>query len=195
MRDGKARVPTPQEFDRLMAVISKRRHAERNTAIMFLSYGLGMRVGEIAAIDMSDILNADGTIKEGFTIKKSNTKTKKPRELYLASPKVRKALADYVAHLLSEGDVNLSAPLFMSQKGQRFSGNTLQTAMATIYAAAGLEGCKSHSGRRTFATKLIHGNTDIKSVQTLMGHASIKQTVEYVENSPHLLKKIAARAI
>lgn len=197
MRAGKARVLTPAEVnDRLLPVVAAGRNGERNVAIMMLSFGLGLRVGEIAALDVQDVLNEDGTIKRSTWLKQKNSRTKKhSRELFIENEKVRKALEAYISHLLTMGDVHMDAPLFKSQKGKRFTANSLQQRIAKMFKRAGLDGCKSHSGRRSFATTLIARNTDIKAVSTLMGHATVKQTAEYVETSPETLKKAASKAI
>jgi len=50
----------------------------------------------------------------------------------------------------------------------------------------------SHSGRRTFATKLIENGVGIKNVQTLLGHKSIQTTTLYIQENPALLGKISA---
>ena len=53
-----------------------------------------------------------------------------------------------------------------------------------LYRDAGIRGAKSHSGRRTFATRLIEKGFDIKSVSLLMGHRSIQTTARYIQENP-----------
>ncbi|NOQ67629.1 MAG: tyrosine-type recombinase/integrase, partial [Desulfobacterales bacterium] len=60
-----------------------------------------------------------------------------------------------------------------------------------LYGQAKLTGCSSHSGRRTYATRLIEDGYDIKAVSRLMGHSSVAMTARYVEDNPERLKKIA----
>jgi integrase/recombinase XerD len=59
-----------------------------------------------------------------------------------------------------------------------------------MYRWAGLDQASSHSGRRTFATSLIEGGTDIKAVSSLMGHSSVAMTAQYVEDNPVRLRRI-----
>ena len=59
-----------------------------------------------------------------------------------------------------------------------------------MYQAVGLEGARSHSGRRAFATRLLESGIGIRNVQTLMGHSSINTTVIYSQENPVLLGKI-----
>lgn len=88
-----------------------------------------------------------------------------------------------------------SEPLLLSQKRGSFSPNTIQMLFARMYKQAGISGASSHSGRRSFATRLIEQGADIKAVSTLMGHSSISMTAEYVENNPNRLSKLAMLAI
>ena len=68
----------------------------------------------------------------------------------------------------------------------------MQKLFARMYRAVGLDGASSHSGRRTFATKLIENGVGIKNVQTLLGHKSIQTTTLYIQENPMLLGKITA---
>jgi integrase/recombinase XerD len=192
VRDGKARVPTPAELEKLFDMESAN---TRNYAMLLLSYGCGLRVSEIASLNLGHVLNEDGTILPTFSLLKQNTKTKKAREVYLNNEKVIAALAEYIKHLRSQGDVDLDDPLFMSYRGARFHPNSLQQVFSWMYERAGLKGCRSHSGRRTFATTLGQANVDIRSIQNLMGHESIQQTATYIDTSPEILKKVMAKVI
>ena len=112
--------------------------------------------------------------------------------MYLSNPKVIKALKEYLSQL---NLTYLDTPLLYSQKGGRFTLNTPQMLFAHMYADAGIVGASSHSGRRTYATRLIENGVDIKAVSTLMGHASISMTAEYVHSCPERMKRIAQFAI
>jgi len=189
MSEGKARVPTEKERKRLFELESAQL---RNTAMLYLSYGCGLRVHEIAKLNLGSVIDEDGDVIDSFSI---NGKGEKVRDVYLNNKKVRDALAEYVAHLRTKGDVYLDRPLFMSYRRERMSPNTLQQVFAWMYERAGLKGCKSHSGRRYFATKLLNEGIDIRSVQALMGHANINQTAEYADTDPVKLKAVVAKVI
>ncbi len=61
--------------------------------------------------------------------------------------------------------------------------------MLKLYREAGFDNASSHSGRRSFATNCIQSGVDIVSLKTLMNHASIQQTGEYVVTNEDMLKK------
>lgn len=198
MREGKAKVLTDTELSRLLKIISVDNHAERNTAIVMMSFGLGLRIGEIATLEIQDVLNEDNSIKDHFQIKRANSKTNQNREVFLSNQKVRRALRAYIDYRCDHDRVAMvpSSPLFRSQKGGAFTPNTMQQLMKRLFRRAGLpETTSSHSGRRSFATKLISHGTDIKSVSVLMGHKSISQTAAYCTSNPDTLRLAASRAV
>ncbi|HAU3914772.1 TPA: site-specific integrase, partial [Legionella pneumophila] len=86
-------------------------------------------------------------------------------------------------------------PLFQTQRKSRFTPNSLQKWFKSLYDKAGIIGASSHSGRRTFITRLIEQGADIKAVSRLAGHANIVTTAIYVEDNPDRLKRIANLAI
>ena len=59
---------------------------------------------------------------------------------------------------------------------------------------AGFDGASSHSQRRSFATNCIQAGVDIVTLKTLMNHASIEQTSEYVAPNDEMLKKVVMLA-
>lgn len=194
MREGKAKVFTDTDLRRALNTAKKEHHPARNAAIIYCSFGLGFRAKELAALRIRHVLGRDGRLLDEVSLDGSMTKGKKPRQAYLSNPKVRSALQDYLDERHEqEGDLfNLEAPLFRSQKGNGFSPNTMQQLLSRLYKKAMLHGAKSHSGRRTFATNLIAKGTDPRAVMTLMGHASINMTIQYVEDNPVRLKQISA---
>ncbi len=121
------------------------------------------------------------------------TKGDKQRHIYLTNSKVQKVLLDYIEERKADKKLpfNYNAPLFLSQNGDKFSPNSLQQLFGQLYKQAGIIGASSHSGGRSFATKLIERGVDIKAVSRLMGHASISMTAQYVEDNPVRLKRIA----
>ncbi len=183
-RDGKARVLNTDELKRLYSVIKSNKHSNRNICILDFSFMLGMRVSEICSLKLGDVTSMDEILKDGFTI---NGKGNKNRSIFLSNPKVRKHLISYLED--RKGD-NLSLPLFKSQKSG-FSPNSMGALMKRLYKKSGLDGCKSHSGRRNFATTLLqHKGVSIKNLQVLMGHSNISTTSIYVEHNDIELSNI-----
>ncbi len=193
MSRGKAKVLTEQDFKKVLNVVRRQRHAKRNVAMLYISFGLGLRAKEMAALQIRHVFGPDGQLLDEINLTRRMTKGGKQRVVYLTNLQVRKAIREYIDERIEEDGVlfNYEAALFRPQKGGHFSPNTLQQLFHRFYAWALMQGASSHSGRRrTFATRLIEKGTDIKAVSTLMGHASIAMTAQYVEDNPIRLKQI-----
>jgi integrase/recombinase XerD len=73
------------------------------------------------------------------------------------------------------------------------SPNALTVWFRKLYIKAGLEGCSSHSGRRTFITQLARKTGDdftLKDIQLVVGHARLDTTEAYIDSSPHVEKLV-----
>jgi integrase/recombinase XerD len=194
MREGQAKVLSESEFRRVVNMVKKKAHAKRNIALLYCSFGLGLRAKEMASLNVHHVLGVDDNLLEEINLASSMTKGRKQRHVFLTNPKVIAAFQDYLDERKNiEGILfNTESPFFRSQKGNSFSPNSLQQLFHRMYSDAKLHGASSHSGRRTFATNLIERGVDIKAVSTLMGHSSVTMTAQYVEDNPVRLKQICA---
>jgi len=166
-------------------------HSFRNIALLHFSFYLGLRAKEMASLIIRDVVDSNNQIKEQIILKREMTKGNKQRTVYLTNLKVRKALIEYLDFRRNEENSYFyNGPLFRSQISGKFSPNSLQQLFSKMYSAVGLDGASSHSGRRSFATRLLEQGVNIKSVQTLLGHSSIMTTSIYVEDNPYLLANI-----
>ncbi len=192
MKEGKAKVLTEQELRRTLRIISKKPHAKRNAALLWCSFGLGLRAKELASLRVEHLLGSDDRLLEEINLSSAITKGAKQRFVYLTNSRLIEALEDYLGERQTQEDIlfNPQAPLFISQKGGAFTPNTLQQLFHRIFVEAKILGASSHSGRRTFATTLIEKGADIKAVSKLMGHSSISMTAQYVEDNPLRLKRM-----
>ncbi len=178
-KQGQATVLNRKEMKILETIIASKEQAERNQAMVDFSFICGMRVKEISSLELSDVIGKNGRLKKSFTLESGKTKGDKSREIYLQNKILIKNLKKYLA---VRGDQR--GPLFLSRKGGSFSPNTMQMAFKRLFDAAGIEGASSHSGRRTFATKLIERGYNLVMVAELMGHSSIEMTRKYVKSNP-----------
>ena len=193
-REGKAKVLTEAEFKRLLIVAKNSPMSARNVAMIFCSFGLGLRSKEICSLSIKDIADSSFKLLDEINLKRNMTKGEKQRAVYLSNKKIREALQNHLENL-KENNTLPSLPLFQTQRKQRFSANVMQKWFKDLYDKAGIHGASSHSGRRTFITRLIEHGADIKAVSKLAGHASIMTTAIYVEDNPERLKKLSSIAI
>jgi integrase/recombinase XerD len=136
---------------------------------MFLS-GLwsGMRVGEIASLRVSDVVNTDGSIKAEVRLTAEQTKGRQPRTVFLPQ-KLQQELADYMS---LRPNAKPHYPLFITAGRKRFSANVMAQHFHYLFKQAGIAGASSHSMRRSFITNVL---------AELAGHRSIAVTQKYID--------------
>ena len=143
----------------------------RDAAVLGLLYGSGLRISEALGLKRVDIGTGDAITVTG--------KGRKQRMVPLL-PQVQKLIADYVA--LCPQDLPDDGPLFVGAKGGPLSARVVQLAMARLRGALGLpETATPHALRHSFATHLLAGGGDLRSIQELLGHASLATTQIYTE--------------
>jgi integrase/recombinase XerD len=182
-----ARTIDDKELNLLLLYISTRKYAARDRAIVLLTYWSGMRIGEVAAVSIKDVVNVDGSVKNEINLTAEQTKGRFARTVVLAE-KLRKELKDYLLSRFSEKELTALAysglyikPLFITQKSEGFSANTLTYTMTMLYKNSGLYGCSSHSGRRTFITKLSSKSVPLKVLMEMVGHRNLQTTQRYID--------------
>ncbi|MCO6180309.1 tyrosine recombinase XerC [Ciceribacter sp. RN22] len=144
--------------------------AARNAAVLTLLYGCGLRISE--ALDLTPKA-FDG---DGSTLRVTG-KGRKTRIVPLL-PVVREAVESYVRlcpyHLEADG------PLFRGVRGGRLQPAIIQREMQRLRSALGLpDSATPHALRHSFATHLLSGGGDLRTIQELLGHASLSTTQVY----------------
>lgn len=123
------------QFRKVLHYCRTRRHANRDTAIFMVSFFAGLRAKEIAALKLGDVFDADGRVREQFTLESDQTKGGQRRSVFI-NKRLAKALDDYG---LDKNFSNLERPLFESQKGGHFSPNTMCQLFLDILKTAALK--------------------------------------------------------
>lgn len=191
-KKGKAKILSEAEFKELLKIVQVGRFHARDAAILYCSFGLGLRVKEIAALTIADIADDQYRLRDEACLIRWTPKGNKQRYAYLTNKKIYDALTE---HLKNIRGIGLKKPLFQTQRKKEFTSDTLQKWFKSMYKKAGIVGASSHSGRRTFITRLIKHGVGIKTVSSLAGHANISTTAIYVEESPDCLKHLANLAV
>lgn len=143
----------------------------RDAAVLALCYGAGLRISEALSIRRSD---APVGAVEAITVL---GKGKKTRSVPVIAP-VRKAVEDYLA--LCPYALKPDGPLFVGAKGGPLSPRIVQLAMERMRGALGLpDSATPHALRHSFATHLLSRGGDLRTIQDLLGHASLSTTQVY----------------
>lgn len=167
------------ELARLFNALSNRKHK----AMLFTAYSSGLRVSEVAALELADI---DG---ERMQIHVRNAKGKKDRYVNL-SPVLLDILRQYIKGM----KVKPRKYLFESeQTGTAYPTRTLQQIFTNARNKAGIsKKVGIHSLRHSFATHLLDKGTDIRYIKDLLGHFNIKTTERYLHVSKKQLVNIVS---
>ena len=143
----------------------------RDAAVLALCYGAGLRISEALSIRRAaaPIGETDALAIVG--------KGQKPRSAPIIAP-VRKAVEDYLK--LCPYALKSDGPLFVGAKGGPLSPRIVQLAMARMRGALGLpDSATPHALRHSFATHLLARGGDLRTIQDLLGHASLSTTQVY----------------
>ena len=192
---SQARVLTEKELRKVLNFCNTQPHATRNRTMLLCTHMAGMRVGEVAALTVSDVLAMDGTVKEEIALSAQQTKGNKARTV-LVPKKLRDELTSYlqqrygISNLLAVTQTDTQRALFPTQKNPKrgFTANTLCQLFHKIYKDSQMYGATSHSGRRTFITKLADKGVGVRVLMALAGHKSIATTQRYIELNPTIMK-------
>jgi len=164
---------------------------KRDQAILEVLYSCGLRVSELAGLNLESIDQAARLVR---VIGKGN----KERIV----PVGRKAMAvlreylDATAGIRTrKGSGARSTPLFVNSRGGRLTTRSIREIVRRTGVKSGLMmGISPHSLRHTFATHLLDGGADLRAVQELLGHASLSTTQRYTHVSLDRLMEVYDKA-
>lgn len=163
----------------------------RDAAILELIYSTGMRLSEVTSLRQEQIDLLGGTIRV-------RGKGKKERLCPLGGPATR-ALRSYLEareeFLHASGLLRKGAPLFLNKAAGALTPRSVERMMKKYLLATGLNAEHSpHALRHSFATHLLDAGADLRSVQELLGHASLSTTQIYTHVSIERLKEVYEKA-
>ena len=143
----------------------------RDQALFTLLYGCGLRIAEALALDMRDAPLPGQTAMLRVVGKGSKER------IVPVLPAVREAIA---AWLRFRQEAPPDAPLFIGLRGKRLDPGVAQRTMRQFRPFAGLSpDATPHTLRHSFATHLLAGGADLRTIQDLLGHASLSTTQRY----------------
>jgi len=158
----------------------------RDTAILEILYSTGMRVSELAGMNTNDIDLLAGVVKV-------RGKGKKERLCLLGKPAVKAIQATLEKHatLIKVFKRSGHALVFVGHTGGRLTTRSIERIMKRYLIQANLDPHMSpHALRHSFATHLLDAGADLRSVQELLGHASLSTTQIYTHVTVERLKQV-----
>jgi len=191
-----ARVLTERDISRVLRFIANHKYASRNRAMFLLTTQTGMRIGEVAALRLSQVLTREGNIRDEIRLAPDQTKGGRGR-LVVLSDKAQREIYQYLSARFRLKDLfpltltDTNRALFCTQKNpdRGFTASTLSQHFHYMYKRAGVDGASSHSGRRSFITHLAEKGVSVKVLMELAGHRSLSVTQRYIETNPSMLRR------
>ena len=187
MAGRQARSLTDPIIRRALFVTQSRTRGKRDQVIILLSLRAGLRACEIARLDWSMVLDANGRVGTSIAVPDTIAKMGSGRRIPM-HPDLRKALTQLAAPAARIG------PVVTSAKGGHLRPNSIVNWFVALFAEVGASGCSSHSGRRTFITNAARNahrsGATLRDVQLLAGHKSIEVTQRYIDGDSDAQRRL-----
>lgn len=171
-------------FALIQAAASDEPLTVRDRAILELFYSSGLRVGELAALDVGHVDLVEGLVR---------VRGKGDKERIVPVGRMARQALD--RYLVARGAPRQDQPLFLNYRGERLSARSIERNLKKWLLRAGiLKDASPHALRHSFATHLLDGGADLRAIQELLGHASLSTTQKYTQVSLDRLMDVYDRA-
>jgi len=184
-----AKVLSGREITQVLSQIKLSRYPERNEVMVLLSLKAGLRAKEISLITWSMVTDASGEIGEVLHLPHQSSKGKSGRIIPL-NKELKRALTTLYELVSPESHHHV----ITSERGERMLPCNISHWFKNMFKILRLEGCSSHSGRRTFITnaarRIIEVGGSLRDVQQLAGHTSLQMTQRYIEGNTEAKRKV-----
>jgi integrase len=189
MAGKQAKILSEKHVEDLLLFAASSRHPARNNLIVLLSVKAGLRAAEIANLTWEMVLDPDAKIGRAIYLHDAAAKKRSGRIIPLHA-ELRQALCDWRCTQIPTGAI------IKSERGGPMRAQSVINWFAEAYLYLGLEGCSSHSGRRTFITRaarLVHkAGGSLRDVQLLAGHRSIQTTQRYIDGDTDVQRRLVS---
>jgi integrase len=187
MAGKQAKVLSEQEVEDLLFFAKTTRNPDRNRVIVLLSVKAGLRAGEIANLSWEMVVEPTGNVSSRIELRDHAAKLGSGRTVPM-NAFLHEALVVWRAKSNGYG------PVIASERGRKMTPLSIVIWFARAYEALGLDGCSSHSGRRTFVTRaarVVHrAGGSLRDVQLLAGHRSIQTTQRYIDGDSDAQRRL-----
>jgi integrase len=189
MAGKQAKILSEDDLQDLLFYAAATRDPIRNRVIVLLSAKAGLRAGEVAKLTWDMVVEPNGAIGTVIELRDHAAKKRSGRLIPLHAD-LRDALLSWRSMTGGTG------PVVLSERGRAMTPLSVVIWFARAYRAIGLQGCSSHSGRRTFITRaarLVHkAGGSLRDVQLLAGHRSIQTTQQYIDGDSDVQRKLVS---
>lgn len=191
MPGRQAKLIAPSVLQRMLGYV--RRYSPtpaRDRVMILLSVRAGLRAAEIAQLTWPMVLDARGRVGDLLVVTDRIAKKRGGRRIPLHAD-LRAALVG-----LWRSTVVTDGPIVRSLRGGGMKPNSIVNWFVALFATLNIDGCSSHSGRRTFITQAARNahraGCSLRDVQLLAGHRSIETTQQYIDGDTHGQRRLVA---
>lgn len=160
--------------------------AARDRAVLETLYSTGARVSELVALDVQDVLETEGLVR-------LQGKGRKERIVPIGELALD-AIRRYRASAVRSAASGASQPLFCNRRGGRLTSRSVARIVARYSRTLAGGAISPHTLRHSFATHLLDEGADLRSIQEMMGHASLSTTQRYTHVATDQLLAVYDRA-
>jgi integrase len=189
MAGKQAKTLATDHVDDLLFFAERSRHPLRNRLIVLISVKAGLRAAEIAKLSWDMVLGPSGEVGAAIELQDRIAKKRGGRSIPTHTA-LRQALIEARKRCNGQG------PIIRSERGGAMTPMSIVVWFSRAYGALGLEGCSSHSGRRTFITRaarVVHkAGGSLRDVQLLAGHRSIQTTQRYIDGDSDAQRRLVS---
>jgi len=185
-----AKVLTDAQVRRALSEIEHRRYPLRDRVMIQLSVRAGLRAKEIAMAKWGMVTDADGEVGDALDLTNKASKGRNGGRTIPLHRELRAALMT----LKATRNVDADDRIIFSERTIGMSALAVSVWFHRLYGSLNLKGASSHSGRRTFVTRLakkaVEAGGSLRDVQQLAGHASLQTTQRYIEGNSDAKKRM-----
>ena len=191
MAGKQAKILSQREIGQVLHHIKSGRYPLRDRVMFLLSSKSGLRAKEISFLTWGMVTDASGRVGGALQLPDNSSKGKSGRTIPLNS-QLKEALHDlYDSYPQIPGHDQY---VVFSERGTKMIPCNISHWFKKVYKSLRLEGCSSHSGRRTFVTSaaklIIQAGGSLRDVQQLAGHTSMQMTQSYIDGDSEAKRKV-----
>ncbi len=194
MQGKQAKIVSPTQERAIVGYLDTTRYPARDRVMFLLSMKAGLRAKEIASLTWAMVTDAAGQVSETIHLENRASKGKTGGRTIPMHSDIHAALVALQA--LCGDAVRPDRSIIFSERGGGLSPATVRLWFHRLYTSLKMDGCSSHSGRRTFITraarKVSQVGGSLRDVQELAGHTSLAMTQRYIEGDTEAKRKLVA---
>ena len=188
MLGKQAKTLSDAQIELVLEALGRSRNAERNKVIFLLSLH-GFRAKEIAELETQMLVDAEGNVADVIQLEDRASKGRSGREIPM-----NVTLRDAIVRYLCVRKKARCKMLIVSERDRGVSAHSFVVLFYRLYRSLNFQGATSHSGRRTFASRVARqisfAGGSIRDLQLMLGHRELSTTMRYIDGNHEAQRKV-----